>query len=168
MTKKSKHSDYHPNDDAYSRSEPEAARPPTVFVSMLLLAASMAGVVHLLDDLSSEDKTAAAQCLYEFFHDNPDAPVEAGEIQVKLKLQLQLWPAGEPRRPRLALELFKQAFAGLDAIAGDAAKALALAQAPPAARREVDPEDLSYQKDKGRFERSTTGQALDRTEQNKS
>jgi hypothetical protein len=65
----------------------------------------------------------------------------------------------------LALDLFKAAFAGLDAIAAEAAKAFDQAHEAArlaGARRKPDPEDLSFQKDPGRFELSATGKALER------
>jgi hypothetical protein len=65
-----------------------------------------------------------AQGLAAFFRDNPAAPPEAGVIELR-RWGLPLDPDGDQRRVLLAVSLFRQAVAGLDAIAADDAAAAA-------------------------------------------
>lgn len=112
-----------------------------------------------------EYRDGVSVCLAYFYLANRDAPAIAGLLHVKRKLRCDLFAADEDeRRVKLALGLYRMAVLGLydiDREDGEAEVRRMQAAAPPL-RREVDPEDMAFRRDDGRFERSALGRSVDR------
>ena len=129
-----------------------------------MLSLSIALVGRLTEDVETDPNLErSAMVLYSFFSEHEDAPVPSGFTELRLRRCLA--PTGlDPDNPRdlLALELFRHAVRGMNAIAEAEMQRVLQEQeaAQLAANARPHPDDLTMAVDDGRGEISDLGRAL--------
>ena len=105
------------------------------------------------------------ETLAQFFSEHRDAPPEAALMQLKLTHGAEVPADMDLRHGPLLIGTLRHAFLGWLAIYEEDEKTKRAAQAAATlqeAKRPADPDDLSFQQDRGRGERSDLGRSLDR------
>ena len=105
------------------------------------------------------------ETLAQFFSEHRDAPPEAALMQLKLTHGAEVPADMDLRHGALLIGTLRHAFLGRLAIYEEDKKTKLAAQAAATlqeAKRPADPDDLSFEPDQGRGERSDLGRSLDR------
>ena len=143
---------------------PTIEEPPTPTPAQLRQADVFDMATHTLRK-AAEMPEAFRITMTQFFSANRDAPPEAGLMQLKLSHGFEAPPGLDLRHGLLMLALLRHAILGwLDIFEADDKASLARSAAATLqeAKRPADPDDLSFEPDQGRGERSDLGRSLDR------